>query len=246
MMRATFALLLALLGAELRAQVVADTAVSVTGVVRAAPRSPCRWGLMLPQPLVFRGVHLDWLLIETPCMDAGNHEDLFVAATGTLRLRYDSNGALLATLADLRLQEQAPPHAVTRNVQLSLTQRAAVSLAVEPAQFAWFDSAGAATGVRPLLFFSVVNHADVPIRVFFSGNEVFCVRVRSLQPFVADTSWSVLKPGVPSFSIRMGQWYRGVIELPPSAAPRRGRYRVRVELCAAREYGAELLFDVDR
>ena len=76
------------------------------------------------------------------------------------------------------------------------------------------------------------------------GNEVFCVHVQSLEPDLVDTTWAVLGPGVPYFSIRMGDRYLGVIELPPPAAPRPGRYRIRVELCARSEYAAELTFEV--
>ena len=245
-MRASLLLATATLPGWLRAQVPADTAVTVMGIVRETADGPVRWGLMLPVPLVLHGVRFAWLQIEGASAAVAGHQDQFVRASGLVRLGHDPAGASVAVLAEPRLEDRNPPHSVNRIVQPSLTQRAAVSLAVEPPRWAWDDTSGAASGVQPVALFSVLNNSDVPIRVFFSGNEVICVRVRSLQPYVADTTWSILQPGVPSSSIRMGQRYRGIIELPRAATPRPGRYRLRVELCAAREYAAELQFEVDR
>jgi hypothetical protein len=135
-------------------------------------------------------------------------------------------------------------------VQLSYTQRAVVSLAVEPAAFAWRDSAGRPSGVRPIVIFSIVNHGDTPIQLFFTRYEVVCARVQSLAKtvgtVVTDTAWAGPQPGVQHISILMGQRFRQVIELPPGAAPSSGRYRVRVEFCTGSQYGADMNFDVGR
>ena len=243
-MRATLWLLAVLGRVSLAAQVATDTTVTVTGILKAAPAGPSRWGLFLPAPLVVRGARLNWLVIEGEVRNIDNYRDRFVEMSAPVRLRSDSTGHVDAALVEPRLKERDPQVMVRRTVQLSVTQRATVSLAVEPSRFAWHDSTGGPSGVQPILLFAVVNHGDTPIRVFFSRNEVFCVHVQSLEPDLVDTTWAVLGPGVPYFSIRMGDRYLGVIELPPPAAPRPGRYRIRVELCARSEYAAELTFDV--
>ena len=243
-MRSALVLLLILWPAQLRGQAARDTTVTVLGIVKSEAKGSSGWGLFLPAPLVVRGARLNWLVIEGEVRNIDNYRDRFVEMSAPVRLRSDSTGHVVAALVEPRLKERDPQAIVRRTVQLSVTQRATVSLAVEPSRFAWHDSTGGPSGVQPMLLFAVVNHGDIPIRAFFSRNEVFCVHVQSLEPALVDTAWAVLRQGVPYFSIRMGDRYFGVIELPPTAAPRRGRYRIRVELCARSEYGADLTFEV--
>ena len=243
-MRSAWLLLVVLWPAQLHGQAARDTTVTVRGIVKSGTEGSARWGLFLPTPVLARGLRFSWLPIAGEARGIANYQDRFVEAGGTLRIRTDSADALVATLLDPVLKEQDPPATVHRNVQLSYTQRATVSLAVEPARFAWHDSSGRASGVRPILLFGIVNHGDAPIRLFFERYEVFCVRVQSLQPAVVDTAWTIALPGVQNLNVLMGERYRQVIELPETAAPSPGGYRVRMELCAGRDYGAEMRFDV--
>jgi len=243
-MRATLLLLSVLGAAELRAQGATDTTVRVTGIVKAAREGPSRWGLFLPATIVVRGVRIGWLPIVGEARGITNHQDRFVEATGTLRSGIDSGGAVMVALVDPGLKEIDPSGIVRRDVRLSYTQRAVVTLAVEPSRFAWHDSSGTVSGVRPVLFFGLVNQGDAPIQLNFPRYEVFCVRVQSLGSTVVDTAWTIQLPGVRNTSLVMGGHFRDLFELPPGAAPSRGRYRVRVELCAGSEYGAEATFEV--
>jgi hypothetical protein len=243
-MRATLLLLSVFGAAELRAQAATDTTVRVAGIVKAAREGPSHWGLFLPATIVLHRMRISWLPIAGETRGIADHQDRFVEATGTLRIAIDSGGAVVVALVDPRMKEIDPSGTVRRDVRLSFTQRAVVTLAVEPSRFTWHDSSGTASGVRPVLFFGLVNQGDAPIQLIFPRYEVFCVRVRSLESTAVDTAWTIQLPGVRNTSIVMGGHFRDLFEVPPGAAPSRGRYRVRVELCAGSEYGAEATFEV--
>jgi hypothetical protein len=238
-------LLLSVLGAaELGGQGATDTTIRVTGIVKVAREGPSHWGLFLPGTIVVRRVRIGWLPIAGEARGIADHQDRFVEATGTLRIETGSGGGVVVALVDPGVKEIDPSGVVRRDVRLSLTQRAVVTLAVEPSRFAWHDSAGTVTGVRPVLLFSLANQGDTPIHLIFPRYEVFCMRVQSLEGTAVDTSWTMRLPGVQNTSIVMGGLFRDLFELPPGAAPSRGRYRVRVGLCAGSEYGAEATFEV--
>jgi hypothetical protein len=236
-------LLLATGAAELDGQAMTDTTITAMGIVKAERGGASQWGLFLPVPIVVQGVRLSWLAFEGTAPQASPLEEHFVEAVGTVRFHTDAAGVAAATLVDPQLKEREPPGAVHSTVQLSVTQRAAVALAVVPSRVAWHDSAGRASGVSPILLFRLVNHGDVPIQMTFPGYEVICVRVRSLEPAVVDTSWAIKLPGARNISLIIGQRFQEILTLPPEAAPKVGRYRVRVGLCGI-EYGAEMMLDV--
>ena len=246
MMRSVLVLFLFVWPLEVGAQATTDTTIQVSGIVNAAPQAPTHLGLFLPAPVIVRGVRIGWLSLEGDTHGIANLQDRFVEATGTLRIRTDSAGAVVAQLVDPRAKEGDPAGMVRQNVQLSFTQRAVVTLAVAPSRIAWRDSAGDPSGVRPMLLFSLVNHGDVPIQMSFPRYEVICVRVRSQEQGLADTSWTILMPGVRNISLVMRQRFAEIIELPPGAARKAGRYRARVELCSGSAYGADVFFEVTR
>jgi len=226
----------------LGAQAAGDTTITARGIVQSK-------GLFLPSPLLVRGVRIGWLDFDGDTHGITTYENRLVEATGTLRFRTDTAGAVIADLVDPRAKERDPSGMVRRDVQLSFTQRAVVTLAVEPSRFAWRDSSSRASGVRPMLLFTLVNHGDVPIQMSFPRYEVICVRVRAVETGGAgrsDTSWTVLMPGVRNISLVMRQRFQEIVELPPRAAPTAGRYRARVELCSGSTYGADVFFDVTR
>jgi hypothetical protein len=242
-MRVSFGLLLVLGVAGLHGQTSSDTTITVTGVLKPQRVGDSRWGLLLPQPIVVRGAPVTWLTIEGSPRGASNLKEHFVEAAGGARIRTDSSGIATVTLVEPRLKEREPPETVRRTVQLSITQRAAVSLGVAPSRVTWHDSTGHASGARPILVFGLVNHGDAPIQMAFPRYEVICVRVWSVERGVIDTSWALRLPGVQSLSLVMGAGFQEILGLPPSAAPKVGRYHVRVELCGG-EYGAETMFEV--
>ncbi len=239
--------LLAASALNLSAQVLPDNPVVLQGVVRAAHQGPFHWGLFLPAPLVLDGLRTNWVRIDPEAQGVGDYADRFVEATGTLHIEMDSGAVANATLVGCRMKERYPDGTVRQNVQLSYTQRSVVTLAIAPMKFMWRDSIGDSTSARPLVLFELANQGDTPLHLGFPRSEVLCVRVRSLMPgVIADTSWAVVQPGVRQASIVMGQRYRMIFELPRGAAPLRGRYRLRAELCTASPYGAETTFEISR
>ena len=239
------ALLIATRISTLSSQVATDTTITTSGVVRAQHEGVFRWGLFLPAPLLIRSVPVNWVRIDPEAQGVANYEDRFVQATGRLRVDTDSSGVANAMLVGPRLMLRDPEGTVRLNVQLSYTQRSVVTLAVAPTRFMWQDSAGHPTAARPLVLFELVNQADSPLHLGFPRSEVLCVRVRSPKVGV-DTSWTIVQPGVYQRSLVMGQRYRMIFELPARAAPLRGQYRLRAELCTANAYGAETSFEIVR
>jgi len=85
-----------------------DTTIQVNGIVNAAPQAPTHLGLFLPAPVIVRGVRIGWLSLEGDTHGIANLQDRFVEATGTLRIRTDSTGAVVAQLVDPRAKERDP------------------------------------------------------------------------------------------------------------------------------------------
>ena len=236
--------LLAVLTFNFQSQVPPGNLIVLQGVVRDAGQSAFHWGLFLPSPLVVRGLKTNWVRIDPNARGVGNYTDQFVEVTGLLHIE-DSSGAVTAILLDPRIKGKEPEGAVRQNVQLSYTQRSVITVAIIPKRFLWVDSTGDSTSARPLVLFELANQGDTPLHLGFPHSEVLCVRVRSQIPgFIVDTSWVILQPGVLRASIAMGQLYRMIFELPRRAAPVRGRYELRAELCTARPYGGETSFEV--
>jgi len=229
------------------AQASADTTISVSGVVRAQHEGVARWGLFLPAPVVIRSASLNWISIDPQASGVANYEDKFVQATGTLRRGTDSAGTATAELVNPQIKARDPEGMVRRQVQLSYTQRAVVTLAVTPKHFAHGNSAGYGNGDRPLVLFELTNQADTPLHLLFPHSEVLCVRVRLRGPGAGvDTSWAIVKPGVQQANIVMGQRYRMIFELPAGAAPLAGAYELQAGLCPAPDYGAGTKFEVTK
>lgn len=232
---------------NLSAQIPSDTPVVLRGVVRASPQNVFQWALFLPAPLALNRLRTNWVMIHPAARGVGDYADRFVEATGTLHIERDSSGVSNAILVSSRLKEHYPDGTVRQNVQLSYTQHSIVTLAVSPMKFRWRDSTGDSSSARPLVLFELANQGDTPLHLGFPRSEVLCVRVRSVMPgVIADTSWVIVQPGVRQASIVMGQRYRMIFELPQAAAPVRGRYLLRAELCTASPYGAETSFEITR
>jgi hypothetical protein len=245
-MRAPLSLLLLLWPATFSAQASPDATITLTGMVRSQSGGVSQWGLFLPVPIVVHGARVNWADFDPDAHGISGYQDRFVEVKAGLRTRIDTSGGgtAVATLIEPRIKEADPPGMVRQDVRLSYTQHAVVRLAVAPSRFAWRDSTGAPSSVRPLVLFELANQGDTPIHLGFTNFEVFCLRVRSEDRKLGiDTSWTIQQEGVRRTSIVMGGRFKEVFELPPNAAPVPGRYRLRMELCSATAYGADLAFE---
>ena len=215
-----------------------DTAVTVRGFLE--PADSGGWGLLLPDPLVVEGRRANWLTARGDDARWRRLEHQFVTAIGQVAL-----GPADAVIQVERLEEVEPEGLRRATVHLSFNQMAVVTLAAIPNHFTWRLSDGGASGVQPLLMYTILNHGLTEIDFMLPTNEVLCARVRHTTD---RTWWRKSLPGPTRnperIMIRLGGVYRQFVSIPPEAAPGPGRYLAHVTLCGIADYGVEAEFEV--
>lgn len=229
--------LLVLLSVRSPAQGV-DTTVTVQGFLERADSGA--WQLVLPTPLEVKGRRFNVLMARGAARDFSRLQDRFVEAAGRVTLAPGE-----PTLAIARLQEVEPPGTGRSTIQPSFNQSAVITLSAIPNQFAWRLPDGQASGVQPLLMYTIFNHGQTELDFMFRTNELLCVDVRDKT---GPGSWHESVPAPTSnqehIVIRLGGLYRHAIPIAPEAAPRAGGYVARVTLCGIPDYAAETEFTV--
>jgi hypothetical protein len=169
--------------------------------------------------------------------------DHYVEATGRVApLTPPANPPIGLDVAKMR-EVEAP--GTVRTVIERAGMRATLTVVVIPNRFAWKDSAGRETGVNPLVMYTIANEHVGPIIFYLPTNDLFCVTVRSPD---AGGEWdSIIKvpPGSQRrFTVQRGGLFREIMQLPPDAAPRRGRYLAQGAICSVSEYEIAAPFEV--
>jgi hypothetical protein len=215
-----------------------DTIVTVHGFLERSDSGA--WQLVLPAPLAVGGRRFNVLIAGGKAKEFSRLQERFVEARGRVTLAPRS-----ATLAVARLQEVEPPGTGRSTIHPSFNQSAVITLSAIPNEFAWRLADGQASGVEPLLMYTVFNHGQTELDFLFRTNELLCVDVRDKT---LQEAWHESVPAPTSnqehIVIRLGGLYRHAIPIVPDAAPRPGRYVARVTLCGIPEYAVETEFAV--
>jgi hypothetical protein len=219
-------------------QASADTVVTVRGFLESADSGG--WRLLLPEPLVVGGRRVNLLTARGDDARWRRLEHHYVRGVG----RADFAPAHAVIDID-RLQEAQPDGLGRAVVNLSFNQTAVVTLAAIPTRFAWRLPDGQASGVQPLLMYTILNHGQTELDFMLPTNELLCARVGRPGE---EAGWRTSLPGPTRnqqrIVIRLGGVYRHFVPIPAEAAPRPGRYVAHVTLCAVAAYGVETQFDV--
>jgi hypothetical protein len=171
--------------------------------------------------------------------------DRYVEATGRVaQLTPPADPPIGLDIAKMREVEAS---GTARTVIERPGMRATLTVVVIPNRFAWRDSAGRETGVNPLVMYTIANEHVGPIIFYLPTNDLFCVTVRSPD---AGGEWdSTLKVPLGSprrFTVQRGGLFREIMQLPPDAAPRPGRYLAGGTICSVAEYEIAAPFEVVR
>lgn len=156
----------------------------------------------------------------------------FVEATGLLTGTPPDTVSFRPT----HVQEAEPDGAVRKEVDLSLSQHAVVTLAVVPDHFT-VPPNGYGNRISPVILYKIANHGQTDLDFMFSNNEFVCVglqREGDTAPRWTDT-WKVSQPS-PRLTIRIGSVFRSLLVIPPRELAWPDRYTVRASLCGVAEY----------
>ena len=237
----TFTLLAAAVGPS-AAQTRSDTVVTVQGFLQ--PGDSGRWSLLLPQPATVAGRRIGRLAAGDAGARWPRMEGRLLEAVG--RVTVAAAGPGEAAIAIDHLRELEPPGTQRNTVQLSFSQLAVVTLAAIPNRFAWRGDDGQATGVQPLLMYTVYNHGQTQLDFMLPTNDVVCVGVQRQDGL--GSAWRTSLPAPTRnrerIVIRLGGLLRRFIAIPPEAAPVAGRYIANVTLCGVADYQVETSFEV--
>ncbi len=246
MRRVSFTLLVVLLSSAARAapsQQTADTTLTVEGFLQNDDQFDL-WTIVLPLPLHALGARTFVLPLVGGAGRWSLLRDRYVAAHGRVS-RLASGGTPGIGLTVGEMHEREPPGTVRVNVHRSTTRHSEVTLSVIPNRVGWHDAQGNETGVNPVLLYTITNRRGTPMFFMLPTNEFLCVSVRSTTDGSSwDSTTHVLNPDARRFAVQRGGMFRDVIQLPPDAATRPGRYRARIGICAVEDYDITAEFDV--
>lgn len=156
----------------------------------------------------------------------------FVEATGTIAGTPPDS----VSFTPAGLKETEPDGAVQREVDLSLSQHAVVTLAVVPRHFD-VPPNGRGNRISPVVLYKIANHGQSELDFMFASNEFVCVgllRPGDTSPRWRDT-WKVSQPS-PRLTIRIGSVFRAVVPIPAQELAWADHYTVQASLCGVAEY----------
>jgi hypothetical protein len=215
-----------------------DTTVALHGFLE--PGDSGGWQLMLPEPVTMTGRLVNLLAAHGDNGHWSRLANRFVNAVGRLEPAARDPGMNVE-----RLQEIDPDGMTRTTVHLSFNQTAVVTLAAIPNRFSWKRPDGQASGVQPLLMYTILNHGQSELDFMLPTNDALCAHVHGMND---DEGWRSSLPAPTRtrerIVIRLGSLYRQFVPIPMDAAPRPGRYTARVTLCGVADYAVETQFDV--
>jgi hypothetical protein len=224
-----------------------DSAVTVRGVLQVLDSAAAI--LALQAPLAVPNMRTNALTLVGDPRRWNRDDSRYVEVVGTLappQVAVAGRPALPA-LRVTKVREVDPDGLVRRTISTSFTQRVIVTLAVVPGRLMWRDPAGQATGVAPVVLFTVINHGEVPLGFEFPSNEFVCVSVT--PPDGGEPAWNFAWKAHElntKLIIKIGSTFKSVIPLPEAAAGEPGRHTVRAMLCGIEEYALDVPLDVYR
>ena len=144
-----------------------------------------------------------------------------------------------------KAKQVAPPGTAHAVVDHGMTLHADVTLSVIPNTISWRDSAGAPTGVNPMLLYTIINQRTTPIYFYLPSNRYLCVTLQTADGVrLWDSTTYVLSPDQRRFTLQRAGGFRDAIHFPEDAAARRGHYVVQMGICEVDDYDIKAEFDV--
>lgn len=243
-MRTVTALAVLVGSGTLAAAQAVDTTVTVQGFLQEDAQVGV-WTIVAPLPVQVLGSRTYVLPVVGKPERWSRFVNRYIQANGRVT-RIPERGNPPVGLEIDEAEEVDPPGTRHVTVEHGTSLRADVTLSVIPNRFRWRDANGEETGVNPIVLYTIVNRRSTPIFFFLPNNDLLCVTTR----FAGDNVWlwdsttQVVNPDARRFSLQRAGIFRDQIRLPPDAAPRRGRYEVRVGICAIDDYDVSTEFEI--
>lgn len=222
----------------------ADTTVVVQGLmVRAPPASGGSWMIALPKPFAFRDQAIAELALTGNSSRWDGFDGRYVEARGLLTTAPAPGSRGQLQIRSIR--EVDPPGTARKTVSSSWSHRVAIVLWVLPLKFAWRTESGKATGVGPVIVYTLNNHSEADVNMVLASRDLVCFSVEPRDG--GAPAWHqehALDQPRDRQSVALPRFLREVARIPEAAAPTPGRYIVRAGLCGYKEYEVETEIEI--
>jgi hypothetical protein len=234
----TLILSLALLGSTLTpaaGQQSVDTVVTIQGFLQQDNQFGA-WTIVVPLPLQLLGTRTFVVPVVGKAERWSRFVNRYIEATGPVT-RLPERGDPAIGMEVEKAKELDPPGTARTTVDHGMTLHADVLLSVIPNRFAWQDANRGATGVNPMLLYTILNRRAAPIFFFLPTNNFLCVSVNSSEGTrLWDTTTQVPSPDARRFALQRAGIFRDAIHFPEDAATRPGHYFAHVGICDVDDY----------
>jgi hypothetical protein len=207
-------------------------------------RQSGHWTIVVPLPLDVLGTRTFVLAVGGKPGRWEQFLNQYIQASGRAS-RSRGNGAAGITIDVNDMKKVDPPGTAATTLDRGVGMRAKVSLSVIPNRFAWRDARGNATGVNPLLLYTILNEQVGPIILALPTNDKLCARVQAINSLQEwDSTTPLPRASAARFFVGPNGVYRNGMQLPEAAAPLPGTYRASVGVCEAPDYEMTTQFEV--
>ena len=246
-MRSTLlAVALALIGDTLapsRAQEPVDTIVTIQGFLQEDNQVGV-WTIVVPLPLHVLGVHTYVVPLVGKPERWSRLVNRYIEAKGRIT-RLPEGGDPGIGMEVTKATEVEPPGTAKTTVDRGMTMHTDVTLSVIPNRIAWHDANGGATGVNPMVLYTILNRRSTPIYFFLPTNNFLCLRIKSAEGVsLWDTTTQVRSPDARRFTLQRAGVFRDAVHFSEQAAARPGRYIAQIGICDVDDYDISAEFVV--
>ncbi len=224
-------------------QLVADSTFTVEGFLQQDHQSG-GWTIVVPLPVEALGVRTFVLALVGRTDRWSRLRNRYVEARG--RVSRSPGGVAPGMQIDVdHMRDVDPPGTAQKTIDHGVGLRLRITVSVIPNRFAWRDAHERATGVNPLVLYTILSQQAGPVLVEKPANDLLCVRVTHVgDGAVWDSTLQVHRRSASTFIVEPGGVFRDAMQLPEAAAPRQGRYLARVGICETADYDVTAQFEV--
>ncbi len=229
---------LALVGSTLAraaAQEPVDTVMTIQGFLQQDNQFG-NWTIVVPLPLQVLGTRTFVVPVVGEADRWSRFVNRYIEATGRIT-RLPERGTPEIGMEVDKAKEVEPPGTARTSMHHGMTLSAEVTLSVIPNRFAWHDADRGATGVNPMLLYTILNRRTAPIFFFLPKNNFLCVSVKASDGTTLwDSTTQVASPDARRFALQRAGIFRDAVHFPEDAAARPGHYFAHVGVCDVDDY----------
>ncbi len=224
-------------------QQLADSTLAVEGFLQQNHQSGA-WTIVVPLPVEALGVRTFVLALVGRADRWSRLRNRYVEARG--RVSRSPQGVAPGMQFEVdRMRDVDPPGTAQKTIDHGVGLRVRVTVSVIPNRFAWRDAHGRATGVNPLVLYTILSQQAGQVLVEKPANDLLCVRVQHVGDGAEwDSTSQIHRRSASTFLVEPGGVFRDAMQLPEAAAPRQGLYLARVGVCETADYDVMAEFEV--